>query len=148
MNELVEKIIKNKKILINGIKYKVFSLTEYQLLEDENEIYYKAILDDHKILAILDNEVSYFGGIVPNLNYTNNDDETITYKNNVYSLVGKGNQRVKKVMFGDYNNIEKDCLYTDYEYADNIISLGILTSENNKVADVAAEYIKNTDIIA
>lgn len=147
MNELVEKIKKNRKLFIDNIEYNVVSLTKYQTLENQNEIYYKAVLDNHKILVILDNEISYYGEIVPNLNYTNNNDDTITYRNNIYELVGKGNQRVIEIMFGNADTVEKDCLYTDYECDENIISLGILTSKNNEIADVVAKYIKNKDII-
>lgn len=147
MNELVEKIKKNRKLFIDNVEYNVVSLTKYQTLENETEIYYKAVLDNHKILVILDNEVSYFGEIVPNLNYMNNDDGTITYKNNIYEFVGKGNQRVIEIIFGNSDTVEKDCLYTDYECDKNIISLGILTSKNNEIADVVAKYIKNKYII-
>ena len=146
MNLLINNIIDKKKVLINNIKYNVLSLTKYYTLEDKNEIYYKAVLSGHKILVILDDEVSYLGEIVPNLNYVKNQDGTITYNNRVYKLVGKGNQKVIEKIFGADEMIEKDCLFTDYECDENVISLGILTDKNNEIADVVAKYISKSEI--
>ena len=146
MDYLINKIINNKKIEIQNIKYDVLSLTKYYTIENKNETYYKAVLNNHRILVILDDEVSYLGEIVLNLNYVKNKDNTIVYNNRVYKFVGKGNQRVLEKIFGEDKMVEKDCSFTDYEYEDNIISLGILTNKNNEAADVVAKYINNSDI--
>ncbi len=143
MQDLIDKIITNKRIKINDNEYDVQSLTKYNTIEKEDEVYYKAVLSNHVILVILDDEVSYIGKIVENLNYKE-ELKYLVYEGNKYKFLGSGNQKVLEIIFG--TNVEEECFYKDYEFEDNIISLGILTTKDNEKADVLAKYIYNSEI--
>jgi hypothetical protein len=58
--------------------------------------------------------------------------------------VGAGTQFVKEIIFGTEEEVERDCIFEDFQLNNEIISLGILTDKNVK-ADVYARVIdKNT----
>ena len=49
-------------------------------------------------------------------------------------------------LFWLLEEVEGKCVFEDYESENNIISLGILTDKNNKVADVLADILDLEEI--
>ena len=73
-------------------------------------------------------------------------EDKIKYNNILFNKTGEGHQFIRKVEFGNKEEIEGECIFEDYESKENIISLGILPDKGNIRADVFADILSIEDI--
>lgn len=147
MQEMIKNINKGRSIFINEKNYIVNSKTWYSITEDNTVSYVKCELSDNKILVIIpEDNLIYIGEIIPNLEYKRISSEKILYKNNAFIKTGEGHQFIVKIEFGNKNDIEGNCIFEDYEFENNIISLGILPDKDNRKADVVAKILNIENI--
>lgn len=147
MLNIIEKMLEKKKIYINNIFYEILSIVEYNTIEEPENCYYKIKLSSNKTLVIIDEENYYYGNSYKKLEYKKIDDNSIEYINNIYNKVSSGSQRIKRIIIGELNDIEKECDFEDYEFENKVISLGVLTNENNLIADVYMEKISKDKLV-
>ena len=142
MRKLIDNLKENTILLIKNKEYIVKTKTWYSLEEDENASYIKCELSNNQVLVVIpDDELMYIGEVFENLDYERISNEQIKYKNIIFNKTGDGHQIITNVEFGNIQEIEGKCTFEDYEAEENIISLGILTDKENKVADVLADII-------
>lgn len=147
MKTLINKLIKKTQIQIKNEKYTVKTKTWYSIEEDKDILYIKCELSGNKVLVMIpDDELIYIGKVVENMNYERISDNIIKYNNRLYNKTGDGNQFVKRIEFGNKEQVEGKCIFEDYKSDNNIISLGILPDKDNLKADVYAEIIGIDDI--
>ncbi|MCI8470058.1 hypothetical protein [uncultured Clostridium sp.] len=80
------------------------------------------------------------------MKYEKISNDKIRYNNIIFNKTGEGNQFIKKIEFGNKNEVEGRCLFEDYEASNNIISLGVLKDKGDIRADVYASIINVEDI--
>lgn len=147
MENLINQIKLNTKLEIKAEKYVVKTKTWYTIEEDNSVSYLKCELSNEKVLVMIPSDnFMYLGKIVDNMNYSRLNDDEIEYNGIIYNKTGAGHQYIKNIDFGDIDKVEGKCIYEDYEFDNNIISLGILPDKNNIRADVFAEIISFDDI--
>lgn len=147
MEELVNRLNENTKLIIKGEKYLVKTKTWYSIDEDSSASYIKCELSNNKVLVIIpDDELIYIGNVVENIKYERVSSDRIIVNNILFKKTGSGHQYITKIEFGNEDEIEGRCIFEDFETDQNIISLGILTDKDNKRADVYAEIIDLNDI--
>lgn len=147
MKNLINNLKENVILVIRNIEYKVKTKTWYSLEEDENASYIKCELSNNKVLVVIpDDELIYIGEAFENLDYERIAEEQIKYKNVIFTKTGDGHQVITNIEFGTNDEVEGKCAFEDYESEQNIISLGILTDRENKVADVFADIIDLDEI--
>ena len=147
MEDFINKLNQNTKILIKGTEYIVKTKTWYSLEEDETASYIKCELSNNKVLVIIpDDELVYIGIIIENMNYERLSEDSIKYNNVLYKKTGEGHQIIKKIEFGNIDEVEGKCIFEDYESESNIISLGILLDKGNLRADVYADILNLDNI--
>ena len=146
-NKFIEDIKYKSCIQIKGKKYIVYSKTHYTTKSD-NSYYVKIKLSEDKILLIIpDDELICLGEVIENMQYKQIDNDTISFREEIYKKVGNDYQLVKEIEFGDSTNVEEECEFIDYESenGNKTISLGILKPSNER-ADVYANVIDIEDI--
>lgn len=147
MKNLIKKLTENKKILIKNKEYVIKTKTWYSIEEDESASYIKCELTENKVLVIIpDDELMYIGEVIENLKYERITDQQIKYENILFNKTGEGHQLITNIEFGRENEVEGKCIFEDYESEENIISLGILPDNGNKVADVFAVILSIEDV--
>ena len=80
------------------------------------------------------------------MKYERISENTLKYNNILFNKTGEGHQFIKKIEFGNEDEIEGKCIFEDYESENNIISLGILSDKDNVKADVYADILALADI--
>ncbi len=144
MNELIDNIKENTKIMIKDKEYIVKTKTYYGIEEDSEAYYIKYIMNTGDTLVIIpDDDLIYIGNIIENMNYKKIEKNKIKYNEMVFNKTGEGNQYIKNIEFG--KDVEGKCIFEDYESEDKIISLGFLPEENRR-ADILADIVKIEDI--
>lgn len=147
MKNLIENIKGNTVLEIKDVEYIVKTKTWYSLEEDEDASYIKCELTNNKVLVIIpDDNLMYIGEVFENLNYERISNDQIKYNNILFKKTGDGHQIITNIEFGNIDEVEGKCAFEDYEAEENIISLGILTDKENKVADVLADIIDLEDL--
>lgn len=147
MEELINNLKEKSIIIIKGVEYKVNTKTWYTIEEDKTASYIKCELSNNKVLVVIpDDNLTYIGEIIENLEYERLSDTKIKYNNMVFNKTGEGHQYITSIEFGKEDEIEGKCIFEDYESENNIISLGILTDKNNIKADVYADILDLEDI--
>ena len=147
MKDLINKINENSKIIIKGKKYIIKTKTWYSIEEDKMTSYIKCELSEDNVLVIIpDDELIYIGKAIENMNYQRLSKDSIKYNNTIFNKTGEGHQFITKIEFGNENLVEGKCIFEDYEYENNIISLGILTDKGNVRADIYADILNIEDI--
>ncbi|MBQ7409870.1 MAG: hypothetical protein IJW20_00615 [Clostridia bacterium] len=147
MENLINNIKQNTILIIKDFEYVVKTKTWYTIEEDKSASYIKCELNNNKVLVIIpDDNLIYIGEAFENLNYERLTENQIKYKNMIFTKTGEGHQVITNVEFGTEDEIEGKCVFEDYEAEENIISLGILTDKENKVADVLADIIDLNEI--
>lgn len=147
MKKLINDLKENTILLIKNKEYLVRTKTWYSLEEDESASYIKCELSDNKVLVIIpDDNLIYIGEAFEDLNYERISNEQIKYKDIIFNKTGDGHQVITNIEFGKIQEVEGKCIFEDYESKEKIISLGILTDRNNKIADVLADIISLDEI--
>lgn len=147
MQNLINQIKKDTKIIILGKEYLVKTKTWYSIEEDKDSTYIKCELSDNKVLVLIpDDDLIYIGEVIDNMQYERISENDIRFENRIFHKTGDGNQFIVNIEFGDETQVEGKCTFEDYENENNIISLGILTEKENARADVFAEIIELNDI--
>ena len=147
MKDLITSLKPNVHIIIKGKEYIVKTKTWYSIEEDETTSYIKCELSDNKMLVIIpDDGLIYIGQVIDNMQYERISDEVIRYKDVKFTKTGDGHQFVKNIEFGNENEVERKCIFEDYESENYIISLGILPDKDNVRADVYADILEVEDI--
>lgn len=147
MENLINNLKENVVLVIRNVEYTVKTKTWYSLEEDESASYIKCELSNNKVLVVIpDDELIYIGEAFEDLDYERISEEQIKYKNIVFTKTGDGHQVITNIEFGTKDEVEGKCAFEDYEAKQNIISLGILTDKENKVADVFADIIELDEI--
>ena len=147
MQNLINQIKKDTKIIILGKEYLVKTKTWYSIEEDKDSTYIKCELSDNKVLVlILDDDLIYIGEVIDNMQYERISENDIRFENRIFHKTGDGNQFIVNIEFGDETQVEGKCTFEDYGNENNIISLGILTEKENARADVFAEIVELKDI--
>ena len=147
MKNLVNELKKDVKIVIKDKEYIVKTKTWYSIEEDENASYIKCELSNNKVLVVIpDDGLIYIGEVFEKLNYERITENQIKYNHMIFTKTGDGHQIITNIEFGLEDEVEGKCIFEDYECENNIISLGILTDKNNKVADVLADILDLDEI--
>ena len=142
MIDLINKLVENRKIIINDKEYIVKTKTWYSIEEDPDTSYIKCELSNNKVLVIIpDDELLYIGSIIKDMNYVRLSEDIIKYNDIEFNKTGEGHQFITKIEFGKEDEVEGKCIFEDYESENNIISLGILPDKSNLKADVYADII-------
>lgn len=145
MEELINNIKENAKIIINGKEYIVKTKTLYGIEEDEEAYYYKCIMNTGDTLVIIpDDNLLYIGKEIEDMKYERPAIDRLIYDEKIYHKTGEGNQYIKNIKFG--TDVEGKCVFEDFESDKKIISLGILPEKNNIRADILADIIDIEDI--
>lgn len=145
--ELIKNLKADKKINIKGNDYDVLAKTWHTMVEMPELEYVKCQLSEGKVLVVLPkDEIIFFGYMVENIKYKKIDNKTIEYNGEIMTDAGNGTQIIKQIEFGDRKLIEGNCICDDWQSDTHYLSLGILTEENNKIADIYAEFIGEKDI--
>lgn len=148
MKNLINKLKKDCHIKINDEISTVTTKTWYSIEEDTSTSYVKCELSNNKVLVIIpDDELIYIGNVIENMNYKRLSNDKLEYNNKIFNKTGEGHQFIKKIEFGNENDIEGKCIFEDYENENNIISLGILPDKENIRADVYADILDLNDIV-
>ena len=148
MKNLINKLKKDCHIKINDEISTVTTKTWYYIEEDTSTSYVKCELSNNKVLVIIpDDELIYIGNVIENMNYKRLSNDKLEYNNKIFNKTGEGHQFIKKIEFGNENDIEGKCIFEDYENENNIISLGILPDKENIRADVYADILDLNDIV-
>ena len=148
MKNLINKLKKDCHIKINDEISRVTTKTWYSIEEDKSTSYVKCELSNNKVLVIIpDDELIYIGNVIENMNYKRLSNDKLEYNNKIFNKTGEGHQFIKKIEFGNENDIEGKCIFEDYENENNIISLGILPDKENIRADVYADILDLNDIV-
>lgn len=148
MKNLINKLKEGCHIKINDEISTVTTKTWYSLEEDTSTSYVKCELSNNKVLVIIpDDELIYIGNVIENMNYKRLSNDKLEYNNKIFNKTGEGHQFIKKIEFGNENDIEGKCIFEDYENENNIISLGILPDKENIKADVYADILDLNDIV-
>ncbi len=147
MKNLINNLKENTILLINDFEYVVKTKTWYTIEEDKSASYIKCELSNNKVLVVIpDDELIYIGEAFENLNYEKLTENQIKYNDMIFTKTGDGHQIITNIEFGLEDEVEGKCTFEDYEAENNIISLGILTDKNNKVADVLADILDLEEI--
>lgn len=147
MEELIKKLDLNSNIKILDKNYIVKTKTWYATKEDSSTEYIKCELSDHKVLVIIpDEKYMYLGKVIEKFSFTRINENTIQYENKEFTKTGEGHQYIKSIEFGNVDEVEGECIFEDYEYKNEVISLGILTKEKVR-ADVYATVLTMKDIV-
>lgn len=148
MKNLINKLKEDCHIKINDEISTVTTKTWYSIEEDTSTSYVKCELSNNKVLVIIpDDELIYIGNVIKNMNYKRLSNDKLEYNNKIFNKTGEGHQFIKKIEFGNENDIEGKCIFEDYENENNIISLGILPDKENIRADVYADILDLNDIV-
>ena len=97
------------------------------------------------LVIIPDDNYMYIGQIIKDMKFERISYKEIKYKDMIFNKVGEGNQYIKKIEFGNLDEIEGNCEFEDYECEDYVISLGILT-DNNVSANIFANILFKGDM--
>lgn len=147
MENLISNLKENTILLIRNVEYIVKTKTWYTIEEDESASYIKCELSNNKVLVVIpDDELIYIGEAFEDLKYERVLENQIKYNNIIFTKTGDGHQFITNIEFGLEDEVEGKCTFEDYESENNIISLGILTDKENKVADVLADIISLSEI--
>ena len=147
MENLISKLNKNTQIIVKGGEYIVKTKAWYSIEEDEITSYVKCELSNNKVLVIIpDDELIYIGRVIENMRYVKISDDTIKYNDKLFRKAGEGHQFITKIEFGNEDEVEGKCIFEDYEFENNIISLGILPDKEKVRADVYADILSIEDI--
>lgn len=147
MESLINNLKQNVRVIIKGEDYTVKTKTWYSIEEDNKTSYVKCELSGDKVLVIIpDDNLIYIGGVIENMDYKKISDDKIKYNDVLFNKTGEGHQFITNIEFGNKDEVEGKCIFEDYEYKDNIISLGILTDKGVR-ADVYADVLGIEDIV-
>lgn len=147
MENLISRLNKNTQIIIKGEEYTVKTKTWYSIEEDKTASYVKCELSNNKVLVIIpDDELIYIGKVIENMKYEIISEDGIKYNEKLFNKTGEGHQFIRKIEFGNEDEVEGKCIFEDYEFENNIISLGILPDKENLKADVYADILSKEDI--
>lgn len=147
MENLISNLKENTILLIRNVEYIVKTKTWYTIEEDESASYIKCELSNNKVLVVIpDDELIYIGEAFEDLKYERVSENQIKYNNIIFTKTGDGHQFITNIEFGLEDEVEGKCTFEDYESENNIISLGILTDKENKVADVLADILSLSEI--
>lgn len=147
MKDLISKLNNNTLMIINGKKYTVKTKTWYSIEEDETVLYVKCELSNNKVLVIIpDDNLIYIGKVMKKMRYERISDDKIKYNNILFNKTGEGHQFIKKIEFGNEDEVEGKCIFEDFESENRIISLGTLPDKENLKADVYADILNMSDI--
>ena len=147
MENLISKLNKNTQIIIKGEKYAIKTKTWYSIEEDKTASYVKCELSNNKVLVIIpDDELIYIGRVIENMRYERISEYEIKYNDELFNKTGEGHQFITNIEFGNKDEVEGKCIFEDYEFENNIISLGILPDKENLKADVYADILNIEDI--
>ncbi len=147
MKNLISNLKENTILIIKDFEYVVKTKTWYTIEEDKSASYIKCELNNNKVLVIIpDEELIYIGEAFENLNYDRISENQIKYKDMIFTKTGDGHQIITNIEFGQEDEVEGKCTFEDYECENNIISLGILTDKDNKIADVFADILDLDEI--
>ena len=114
MEELINNIKENAKIIINGKEYIVKTKTLYGIEEDEEAYYYKCIMNTGDTLVIIpDDNLLYIGKEIEDMKYERPAIDTLMYDEKIYHKTGEGNQYIKNIKFG--TDVEGKCVFEDFE---------------------------------
>lgn len=147
MESLINNLKQNVRVIIKGEDYTVKTKTWYSIEEDNKTSYVKCELSGDKVLVIIpDDNLIYIGSVIENMDYKKISDDKIKYNDVLFNKTGEGHQFITNIEFGNKDEVEGKCIFEDYEYKDNIISLGILTDKGVR-ADVYADVLGIEDIV-
>ena len=147
MRNLINNLKENTILIIKDFEYLVKTKTWYTIEEDNTASYIKCELSNNKVLVMIpDDNLIYIGEAFENLNYERLAENQIKYNHMIFTKTGDGHQIITNIEFGLEDEVEGKCIFEDYECENNIISLGILTDKNNKVADVLADILDLDEI--
>jgi hypothetical protein len=149
--------IKNQKILfkIYGKNKQILSMARYRTKNLGDHEYLKILFNDGSFLLVLLKEklLMYSDNIIGHIKDIKDQDigekKTIIYQNKKYKLVNKNDhQLVKKLLFGDFSELEEEVFFSDYEPEDGsieLLSLGWL-AKNHQRADIHVQELKLDNI--
>jgi hypothetical protein len=151
------KEIKNKHIFfkIYGRNKTISSMAQYRSENLGDNEYIKILFDDKSLLVISLREklLMYGDELIGRIKNIEDKDigkkETIFYQGKKYNLINKNDhQKVKKLLYGDFSELEEEVLFSDYESegdSTELLSLGWL-AKNQKRADMHIKELKIKDI--
>ena len=85
MEELINNIKENAKIIINGKEYIVKAKTLYGIEDDEEAYYYKCIMNTGDTLVIIpDDNLLYIGKEIEDMKYERPAIDTLIYGEKIY----------------------------------------------------------------
>lgn len=151
------KEIKNKKIFfkIYGKNKQILSMAHYRTKNLGDNEYIKILFNDNSFLLVLLKEklLMYSNNLIKHIKEIKDQDigekELIIYQDKKYKLINKNDhQKVKKLLFGDFSELEEEVFFSDYEPEDGsveLLSLGWL-AKNHQRADIHVKELKIKDI--
>lgn len=146
MFKLIEAIKENSKIRVQDKEYNVLAKVFYVTESETKNWYAKIQLENHYVLVISPyDDFMYFGYVGDAMPCEFPSPETLEFEGNIYKKDADDYQIVKQFVFGNCLTMEGEVLFSDYNYDDKIISLGLVTRTGQR-ADVYAKVIEMGDI--
>lgn len=158
-DSFIEKLLSIKSsnsVSIMGHEKTIVGMSRYATKNFPDGEYIKIVFHDHAIMVILiaDQEIYFSESVIGKLESISDlelgEQEEITYKNQIFSLVNKQDyQYVIQKYIGNFDDIEGECKFSDYSPKNGqkeMLSLGIISSTGVR-ADVHCKLIKNEDFI-
>jgi len=139
---ILEELVEGSSVIFSGLKFKVMGKAIYKTQKDPDSTYAKILLEDHHVLAIVPNEMIYFGKNEGRLSEFDLLGEFVQYNGQQFQQKNHDYQIRLNVEFGSPVEVEGDVEFWDYEdeSGESIISIAKI-SNGEKRADVVAEYI-------
>lgn len=142
LNELLN-LKENQEIVFNDAKYEVLSKTVY-VTESQDDEYVKYILTAHKILVVIPTDkIAYVGEIVEPFESEMQFSEKLIFDNAEFEKVASDYQLVKRVEFGNVNQVEGEVVWADYlsEAKPEVYISCAYVQKTKKRADIVAKII-------
>lgn len=147
--DLLNKIIEDSSIIVEGKEYKVLGKGYYVTQKEPNVLYAKILLPNHYVLVISPSDsIAYFGQNRGLIEEFNSFDDKVYYNNKCFEQVNHDYQILIHLLFGSPLEVEGEVEFWDYECDNEIISIAEV-SRNKLRADVIAQYIDyaNIDVV-
>lgn len=148
LNNLIDRIQADSKLLINGEKYDVLTKSIYSPLSDVNLTYAKFVLSTHKVLVIVPYADFLCLGHIENIfGSGKNFPDTVSYNGLVYNKIDEDYQIVRRLVFGNPLLAEGEVTYADYvnDSSNTSISLGLISKDNTR-ADIIQTVLSVDEI--
>ena len=100
--DLLTRIKENTVLKIEDNYYSVLSQSQYNTLENPEEIYWKYKLSNNKILVVIPSDkIFYFGNEITETNIINLNILSLEFNWEIYERIASGNQVFLSTSFGE-----------------------------------------------